>query len=99
MNLELEADLGWDPTTYYPLPRKMYELSSPIQAIKAIELRDLSSPAVLGHNNDIDAAKDDEPYCKLIYYMHPPCDIFPVIIVAYTKGEYYRPHQSIQPLY
>lgn len=62
-NLELEADLGWDPTTYYPLPRKMHELSDPIEANKPIQLKDLSSPAVLHNNNE-----DEEvpvPYCKL----------------------------------
>lgn len=76
VNLELEADMGWDPTTYYPLPRKVRELSSPIQANKPIQLHDLSSPAVLGHNNDVDY----EPYCKLpylIYYLTPSIQHLP----------------------
>ena len=72
---ELDADLGWDPTTYYPLSYKARELTSliprdrpeydtsdltyPIQTNRAIELRELSSPAVLGQSND-----DEELYCE-----------------------------------
>ena len=50
--LEIDADLGWDPITYYPLPRKVPEVFSPIQ------LQDLSSHAGLG-------PKDYDPHCKL----------------------------------
>lgn len=61
-NMEIEADLGWDPTTYYPLPHKMQEISNPIQANRPIPLKDLSSPAVLGHD---DYEEEEELYCKL----------------------------------
>ena len=43
--VDLDTDLRWDPTTYYPIPRKAQGLSEPIQS-KPIELKDLSSPAI-----------------------------------------------------
>lgn len=61
-NLELDADMGWDPSTYYPMSHKAHNR---IQSNKPIELMDLSSPAVLG------CYEEEEPYCKsIIPYLH-----------------------------
>lgn len=43
--VDLDADLRWDPTTYYPIPQKAKGLAEPIQS-KPIELKDLSSSVI-----------------------------------------------------
>lgn len=40
--LEMGADLGWDPITYYPLPHKVPELASPIQLQDCAGLKNAS---------------------------------------------------------